>query len=254
MDTRNIRIVLAYEGTNYHGWQKQPGLTTIQGNLENGLKRVTGEAAVVVGAGRTDAGVHARGQVANFHIRSPIPIERFPTVLNSVLSPDIIVREAVEVDPGFHSQYWAKAKTYLYRIDNGRWPDLFWRRFAYHRYGDFHLDAMAEAASLFTGEHDFRAFCAANTPVKTFNRRVESCTVSQDGHLIIVSITANGFLYNMVRIIAGTLLEVARGRMAPGHVATILASGRRELAGPTLPPHGLCLEEVQYVGEPPTGT
>jgi len=244
MVLRNIRLTIAYEGTNYCGWQKQPQLATIQGTLESALNRVTGEGIAVIGAGRTDA---------NFQTRSRIPTDRFPTVLNNVLPPDIIIRDAVRVDPAFHSQYGAKAKTYKYRIDNSRWPHLFWRRFAYHYWGDLDLGAMAKTASVLEGAHDFRAFCAAGTQVKTFVRTVKNCSVIREGHLIVISITADGFLYNMVRIIAGTLLEVAKGRINPDDVRTIVTSGRRELAGPTLPPYGLCLEEVQYGGETPAG-
>lgn len=243
---RNICLTLAYEGTDYSGWQKQPGLKTIQGTLEQALKKITGAETPVTGAGRTDAGVHARGQVANFHTSSPIPTERFPVVLNTVLPEDIIVLAAAEVEPGFHSQYQARAKTYVYRIDNGQYPDLFWRRFALHCRYRLDLDAMSAAAAYLVGRHDFRSFCASGTAVTNFVRTVSRCSVVRDGCLVSIYLTADGFLYNMVRIIAGTLLEAAKGRLAADAIPAILTAGRRELAGPTLPPHGLCLEEVQY--------
>jgi len=245
---RYLKITLAYEGTAYAGWQVQPGThgPTVQGKVEEALASLTGERIRVSAAGRTDAGVHARGQVISFATRSRIPVERWPWALNSVLPEDIVAIEAAEVGPDFHARFSAKSKTYRYTIDNGLFPDVFQRKFAWHIRYPLDLKAMEKAALYLVGKHDFRSFAAAGRPVKNFEREIKNVSWSKEGPFIHFDITADGFLYNMVRIIVGTLVEVGLGRRRPEDMEIILAGRSRSLAGPTAPPHGLCLMKVDY--------
>lgn len=245
---RYLKITLAYEGTAYAGWQIQPashGLT-IQGIVEGALERLTGEKIRVAAAGRTDAGVHARGQVISFATSSTIPVDRWTWALNSVLPQDIVAWEAAEVGPEFHARFSAKSKTYRYCIDNGLFPDVFWRRFSWHVRQPLDLAAMQQAADSLKGRHDFRAFAAAGRPVRSYVREIQEITWTRRDNFIYLDIKADGFLYHMVRIIVGTLVEVGLGKRKPTEMAAILAGRRRELAGPTAPPQGLCLERVEY--------
>lgn len=245
---RHLKITLAYEGTAYAGWQVQPEKhgPTVQGTVEAALSRLTGEKIRVAAAGRTDAGVHARGQVISFGTNSAIPVERWPWALNSVLPDDIVALEAAEVGPDFHARFSAKSKTYLYCIDNGLFPDVFWRRFAWHVRQPLDLFSMEKGAAYLKGRHDFRAFAAAGRPVKSFVREIKDIGWTRRDNLLYLHITADGFLYHMVRIIVGTLVEIGLRKRQPEDMAAILASRRRELAGPTAPPQGLCLERVEY--------
>jgi tRNA pseudouridine38-40 synthase len=247
---RRIKMCLAYDGTNYAGWQVQAGqgrVETVQGTVEKALALITKEEGIrVVGAGRTDAGVHARGQVIHFDTQSRIPINRFPAALNSVLPPDIRFYEAEEVSGDFHAQYWAKEKTYRYTLDRSPVPDVFLRNYACHVPYELDVATMKEAAQYLIGTHDFRSFCAAGSSVKTFVRTIKEIHLSETGSLIYVNITADGFLYNMIRIIVGTLLEIGRGKMSPGYITKLIAARDRSLAGPTAPAKGLCLENVVY--------
>lgn len=242
-------MLLAYDGTNYAGWQVQEGqgrVKTIQGTVEKALALITGERIRVTGAGRTDAGVHARGQVIHFDTDSRIPVPSFPAALNSVLPPDIRFYGAEEVSPDFHAQYQAREKTYRYTIDCGPVPDVFLRNYACHISYQLDLPAMQEAAKLLLGTHDFRSFCASGSSVKNFVRTVKALEICQSDFLIYVNITADGFLYNMVRIIVGTLLEIGRGKLPSGYMAELISAQDRTLAGPTAPAKGLCLEQVVY--------
>lgn len=243
-------MVLAYDGTNYAGWQVQEGqgwVMTVQGTVEKALSLITGEEGIrVTGAGRTDAGVHARGQVIHFDTESRIPINRFPVALNSVLPPDIRAYEAAEVAGDFHARYHAKEKTYRYTIDCGPVPDVFLRNYASYVPYQLNLPAMQEAAKAFLGTHDFRSFCASGSSVKNFVRTIRDLKICQSDFLIYVNITADGFLYNMVRIIVGTLLEVGRGKLPAGCIGELINAHDRSLAGPTAPAKGLCLEHVAY--------
>ncbi|GAW30902.1 tRNA pseudouridine(38-40) synthase TruA [Carboxydocella sp. JDF658] len=246
---RNLKLVLEYDGTNYHGFQSQAtaGLPTIQGELERVLQRWTGEAITVIGASRTDAGVHARGQVVNFHTSWPIPVDKVPLALNSGgLPPDIVIKQAEEVEPAFHAQFWAKNKTYCYTIYNSRIPSAFWHRYSWYVPVLLDSQAMAEAARFLLGTHDFAAFRAAGATSKTTIRTINQVAVAQDGPLLTITINGNGFLYNMVRIIAGTLVEIGKGKLNPEVITQIIASRDRNQAGPTAPPQGLCLLEVNY--------
>ena len=245
---RNIMMTLAYDGTGYHGFQKQnrTALKTVQQELETALSTLTTEEVTVYGSGRTDAGVHAEGQVINFHTSSRIPTQRFPLAVNSLLPRDIVALEAQEVDEDFHARYSAKRKIYCYTIYNAPYLLPFWRYYAYHVPGNLDAGKMAEAAESFVGVHDFRGFCARDTAVTDFTRTIYSCRVEKQGSLLTITVEGNGFLYNMVRIMAGTLLEVGQNKREPDSILDLLKHGERKQAGMTLPPQGLCLVAVDY--------
>ncbi|MBZ4654420.1 MAG: tRNA pseudouridine synthase [Peptococcaceae bacterium] len=245
---RNIKLLLAYDGTNYHGFQKQNNtrLKTIQGTLEDALRVLTKEEVKVIGSGRTDAGVHAQGQVVNFLSHTTIPPERFPLALNSVLPSDIVVWKAEDVPQEFHARFDAVKKTYRYTIYNDRHLSPFLRYFAYHVPVPLDIEKMSAGAREFQGTHDFRGFCAKDTAVKDFVRTIYTCRVEKEGPLVIFTVTGDGFLYNMVRIMTGTLIEVGQGKRLPEEIPDLLAAKERKLAGATVPPQGLCLWSVEY--------
>ncbi|HEY8529643.1 MAG TPA: tRNA pseudouridine(38-40) synthase TruA [Paenibacillaceae bacterium] len=314
---RNICLLVSYDGTRYHGFQTQPDGNTIQDRLEEAIRKLTGESVRVVGSGRTDAGVHARGQVANFHTSSRIPAERWALALNSRLPEDIVVLAAAEVDPSFHARRDAVSKTYRYTVNTRRFPDVFRRRYEYHHPIPLDCAAMREGLRHLVGEHDFTSFASAHSTASHHVRTIFSARliVEPDGGpdggsglergngsdcgggsdrgtgpdsgagetggdsrppggsdggtaggsgvgkavgaaggaspervrgLIHLELTGNGFLYNMVRIIAGTLLGVGEGKRPPEQIAEILAAKDRSLAGPTAPAHGLVLWRVDY--------
>lgn len=225
---------------------KPPGVKTIQGTIEEKLKLLTGEEVKIVASGRTDAGVHALGQVIHFDTCSPIPVDRFPAALHSVLPADIVPLQAEEVDASFHARYSVRSKTYRYTIDNGKMPHVFWRRFAYHFPYPLDREAMQEGLGYLLGCHDFRSFCASGSKVQDYVRTITACNISAEGGLLHVAITGSGFLYNMVRIICGTLLEIGQGKREPGAMQQVILAEDRDAAGPTAPPQGLCLLKVEY--------
>lgn len=241
-----MKLLLEYDGTNYHGWQRQKNSRTIQEVLEEAISTITGEKIRVTGAGRTDAGVHAAGQVANFKTNTRIPVEKLPYAINSRLPDDIAVKGAWVAPESFHARISAKAKVYSYTIYNAPFPSPLLRNYAYFFPLPLDVDAMKEAANRFVGVHDFSAFMATGSPVKSPVRQVNRLEIDRRQDLLIIEIEANGFLYNMVRIIAGTLVEVGLHKIEPGEVASIIRSGDRERAGKTLPPQGLCLLRVIY--------
>ena len=244
---RNVALLVAYEGTAYHGFQAQPiHLPTIQSELEKAIQRLTGEQLRITGAGRTDAGVHAAGQVVNFYTTARIPLERWPYALNSVLPDDIVVKTAVDVPEEFHARFAARSKTYRYTIDLLHHPNVFWRRYAYHVGPKLDIAAMQEAAIHLVGEHDFSAFQDTGSNAFSAWRSLRELTLLQEGGLLHITISANGFLYHMVRSIVGTLIEVGKGKYASSWVGDVLAKKQRCLAGPTVPPQGLCLKKVVY--------
>lgn len=244
---RNIRCVVEYDGTDFYGFQRQPEHETIQGCLERALSSLTGDAVTVTGAGRTDAGVHAAGQVVNFFTDSRIPVERWPQALNSRLPDGIIVKQADEVPSDFHARKSATAKTYRYMIWNAAFPSVFWQRFAHHVAAPLDVPAMQAAAEHIVGRRDFASFRAAgSTPVRSTVRHLFALEVRQDGARIDITAKADGFLYHMMRNIVGTLLVVGQGKQSPDWVQDVLAARRRELAGPTAPARGLCLMQVEY--------
>ncbi|HHY06200.1 MAG TPA: tRNA pseudouridine(38-40) synthase TruA [Clostridia bacterium] len=246
---RNFKLVVAYEGTNYHGFQiqKGTGLPTIQGVLEKALSTLTKEEIKVIGAGRTDAGVHAKGQVVNFYSQTKIPIEKLPLALNSLLPRDIAVLETKVVPPDFHASFNARSKTYSYLFYNDRIRDPFWQRYAYHIPVPLKsIREMERACQIFQGEHNFRGFCASETKAKRFTRTIYACSLEKVEKIIKLQVTGNGFLYNMVRIMGGTILEVGQGKRKAEEIASLLENGDRTLAGMTLPPQGLYLLSVEY--------
>lgn len=246
---KRVMLRVAYEGTRYHGWQIQPGaVATIEGELNKALSALTGEKIQVIGASRTDAGVHALGNVAVFDTASSIPGEKFSYAINQRLPGDIVVQESMEVEADFHPRHRECRKTYEYTILNRRFPLPEYRNTAMFYYGSLDVKKMQGAAEAFVGEHDFAGFCSAGAQVQTTVRRIYSLQVVREGELVRIQVQGNGFLYNMVRIIAGTLLEVGKGNIPPDRVADIIASGDRGEAGPTAPARGLRLVEIFYCG------
>lgn len=243
---RNVRLVVQYDGTRYAGFQVQPDSPTIQSALQAALTSLLGQETTVVGASRTDAGVHAYGQVVTFTTENVIPAARVVKALNDLLPADIACVAAEDVAPEFHPQYAARRKRYVYRLLNRELPSPFLGRYAWHVEQPLEVAAMRAAGQHLVGEHDFAAFCAAGGSAKTTVREVFALDLAQEGEIIETSIEGNGFLYMMVRIIMGTLVEVGQGRRSPEQVAAILASRDRRRAGSTAPPHGLCLRRIDY--------
>jgi tRNA pseudouridine38-40 synthase len=244
---KNYKIIVAYDGTRYKGWQIQTNTDmTIQGKLTGVLEQLAGHPVEVIGSGRTDAGVHAAGQVANFHIEEHFGKEEIFEALNRYLPEDIAVTAIEEVDARFHSRYQAQSKTYRYRIRTSPVGDVFARRFVY-RYGQpLDVALMREAAQLLLGTHDFASFCGNKRMKKSTVRTITEIRITeQDGELRL-DYTGDGFLQNMVRILTGTLIEVGRGERAPQSMTNILEAKNREAAGYTAPPQGLRLERVTY--------
>lgn len=246
---RNLKLTVAYDGTRYHGFQSQASrsLPTVQAELEAAWKRLVGEEVRVIGAGRTDAGVHALGQVVNFKTAvSSIPAERVPYAFNSVLPRDVAVLECEEADPEFHARFDARRKLYEYRVLNRPLPSPVDRLYTYHVSAPLDVEAMQEGAHLLVGTHDFSAFSGSSgrprNPVRTLTR----CTVWREGERVHFAVEGDGFLYHMVRSIVGTLLQVGLGKEPPGWVGKVLASRDRTRAGPTVPSQGLFLVAVYY--------
>ena len=247
---RNIRLILEYDGTNYHGWQSQAGTgrPTIQDTLEGAIKGLTGEEVKTVSSGRTDAGVHALGHVANFTTGSRIPPEAWAPALNRLLPADIRVLSSEDAKPDFHARYSATGKIYKYTILRRREPSALYRNFAWHVGRALKLTAMREAAEHLVGKHDFSAFRAAACGAKTPVRSLRSLEIKKRGDFIEISLEADAFLMHMARNIVGTLVEVGLGRFSPGDVKGMLKSRDRTTAGRTAPPQGLYLVTVFYKG------
>lgn len=243
---RNIKLIIEYDGTNYFGWQKQPNQISVQETIEEAIEKITKEKVDIYGSGRTDRGVHARGQVANFLTDSRIPGEKFKDAINSVLAADIAITYSEEVDQSFHSRYSAKGKEYRYVFYNRRVPSPLLRNFAYHVPQKLHFDLMQEAADDLIGTHDFIAFMASGSSVKDTIRTIYNVHLSKDHEMIELRINGDGFLYNMVRIIAGTLVDIGIGKIDSKCIPEIISSKDRKNAGHTAPPHGLYLEKVLY--------
>jgi len=243
---RRLKLTVQYDGTDYAGLQRQPNALTVQQVLEERIGEALGHEVKVLAAGRTDAGVHALGQVVTIDTDVSIPVEAAPIAFTSKLPDSIAVVAAEEVDPGFHARYDAKSKRYVYRIVSRPIRSPFLGRYAWCVRFPLEVELIAAGAEHIEGRHDFRSFCAAGSDVENFEREVTRLEVARDGDLIEIWIDADGFLYQMVRIIVGTLVEVGRGRMAPETVGQIVAARDRTQAGPTAPPQGLCLVRVQY--------
>lgn len=250
MTTRNIKLTIEYDGTRYHGWQRQKGDRTLQGEIENALATMTGQNITLIGSGRTDAGVHALGQTANFQCRARLTPEAFQKGLNSLLDDDIVIRECREVPLRFHARFDARSKTYHYRILNRSLPSAMDRLYVWHIRRPLDLAAMEDAASRLLGEHDFKAFEGAGSPRAHTRRRVfQAKPMSEPFGMVVFKIQAEGFLRYMVRNIVGTLADVGIGKITPSDFQDILESGDRGRAGATAPPRGLFLMHVDYEEE-----
>lgn len=243
---KRIKLVAAYDGTNYHGSQIQNNGETIEGVLQEALFALLQEKITLIGASRTDAGVHARGNVFVFDTQSRIPPEKFTFALNARLPEDIRIQDSCEVPLDFHPRHQNTIKTYEYRILNRRLPLPEYRLYTHFTYETLDLEKMQEACGYFLGSHDFASFCAAGSQVESTVREIYDLHVKKDGDLWTISVTGNGFLYNMVRIIAGTLLKVGSGQILPGEIEQIICKKDRQLAGPTAPAKGLTLVEIRY--------
>ena len=241
-----VKLIVAYDGTNYKGWQVQPNGITIEEVLNKKLTELLGEEITVTGASRTDSGVHSLGNVAVFDTNTRMPAEKISFALNQRLPEDIVVQDSCEVPEDWHPRYQNSRKTYEYRILNRtfRMPS---RRFdTYFYYHPLDVGKMQKAASYLVGEHDFKSFCAIGAQVKTTVRTVYACDVLKEGDIITIRVTGNGFLYNMVRIIAGTLIQVGGGAVPPERIPEILAAQERSAAGPTAPAQGLTMMGITF--------
>ena len=243
---RNIKLTIEYDGKDFNGWQKQPNKLNIQGEIERAIYDITGQESELIASGRTDAGVHALAQVANFKTNSQIPVSKIPIALNTKLKRSIRIINAEEVDERFHSRYNCKKKTYRYVINNSPNGTAIYRNLEYNFSGSLDIQKMQKAVKYFEGEHDFKAFKASGTSSKSSVRRIFLGEVKKENDRIIIELTGSGFLYNMVRIISGTLLEVGTGKIDPDSIPEIIKSKDRSKAGKTLPAHGLYLVEVKY--------
>ena len=244
---RNIKLTIEYDGKDFNGWQKQKEKLNIQGTIEKAIEEIVGEEVELMASGRTDRGVHALGQVANFKTNSKLPIDKFPIALNSKLKQSIRIKSAEEVAEGFHSRLSCKRKTYRYVINNSRYGTSIYRNIETHIPIKLDVKRMQEAVKYFQGEHDFKAFKASGTSSKSSVRTIyEANVIEMPDERIYIELTGNGFLYNMVRIIAGTLVDVGLGKLQPCDIPSIIESKKRELAGKTLQPQGLVLLNVEY--------
>lgn len=243
---KNIKLTIEYDGTDYAGWQKQREGGTLQQEIETALSSLTKEDIKVTGSSRTDSGVHAKGYVCNFKTSSTIPSEKFARALNSKLPDDIIIIKSEEVDLEFHSRYDSKGKTYSYTVLNRLQAGAMYRNYMYHVSKKINIELMREAGKYLIGTHDFAAFKNSGSNVSSTVRTIMNIEIIRRKHTIKFFITGDGFLYNMVRIIVGTLIEVGIGKIEPTYIKDILVSKDRHLAGKTAPARGLCLEKVYY--------
>lgn len=246
---KRVMLTIAYDGTDYHGWQIQENGNTVEGELNKAIMQLTGENVELIGGSRTDAGVHALCNVAVFDTESSIPGDKFMYALNQRLDKSIRVVDSKDVEADFHPRHCDTKKTYEYRILNTKIPIPTKRLYAYHTYIPLDINRMQEASKYIEGEHDFSAFCSAGAQVDSKVRTVYSCNVTKNGDDIIISVSGNGFLYNMVRIIAGTLMEAGFGRIEPAYVESIINSMDRAKAGPTAPACGLCLVKYEFLDD-----
>ncbi|MBU3073585.1 tRNA pseudouridine(38-40) synthase TruA [Clostridium estertheticum] len=243
---RNIKIIIEYDGTNYSGWQRQNNVMTIQEKIESAIEELTGEKTQITGSSRTDAGVHAKGYTGNFYTNSKIVIEKFTGAINSKLPRDIVILQSFEVPYEFHSRYNSMGKMYSYTIINRRQAVAVGRDYIYHHKQILDVEAMQIGAQYFMGTHDFSAFKNLGSSAKTSVRTISRLDIVKNEELIKIYIAADGFLYNMVRIIVGALIRVGEGKIKPSEIKDIIESKQRSKAGKSVPANGLCLEEVFY--------
>jgi len=243
---RNIKLTLSYDGTNYLGFQRQALGKTIQGTIELALNRLLKEEVNLIGCSRTDAKAHAKEYIANFKTESSIPGDRFCYAINTKLPEDIVIEKSEEAPLNFHSRFDCKGKTYIYTILNTAMPSPLYRSYHYYYKNTLNISLMESAGKFFIGEKDFSAFKSAGSSARSNIRDIKELRVYKDGNYIKVLITANGFLYNMVRIICGTLVLAAEEKIKPEYIKTIIEDKDRKKAGMVLPPQGLCLDKVYY--------
>lgn len=243
---KNYKLTVKYDGTRYYGWQRQPGRDTVQGKLEEVISRLCGAQTEVIGAGRTDAGVHAEAMTANAELETCLSVIEIRDYMNRYLPDDIAVIEVSEASPRFHARYNAVGKTYRYTVFTGKIKPVFGKRYMTVIDGKPDLDIMREAAELLVGEHDFRNFCSNPKMKKSTVREIYGIDIKQKGDIITLTFHGNGFLQNMVRIMVGAILETGFGRLGNSDIVRALESEERVKAGPTAPPQGLCLVKVDY--------
>jgi len=243
---RNLKLTIAYEGTDFEGWQYQPQKRTVQGVIQAAIREITKQGHTIVGAGRTDAGVHAIGQVANFKTTFHIALENLKRALNSLLPKDVYVRDIVEVPLEFHARYSAKAKVYEYRILQRKEPDVFMRRYVWHVFHNLRPEFLRRCLECLVGEHDFSSFSASGSSVKTFVRKMYDASLAVNGDMFVLRFKANGFLRHMVRNIVGTLIQLDVKGKDVDELVKIMEKKDRKVAGITAPPQGLYLVEVIY--------
>ena len=246
MKKRRVRLIVAYDGTNYHGWQLQENGVTIEGELNRCLSELLGEQIRVIGASRTDSGVHALGNVAVFDTVSRIPPEKISYALNQRLPEDIRIQKSDEVPEDWHPRHCQSRKTYEYRIYRAEFPMPVKRLYFYFTYHVLDVERMRTAAAYLEGEHDFKSFCQTGAQVESTVRKIYFIQVEEQGADLVIRVCGNGFLYNMVRIIAGTLMEVGQGKREPETIPQILAARNRSAAGLTAPAHGLTLVKYEF--------
>ncbi len=247
MEKKRIRLTVAYDGTAYCGWQVQPGVVTIESELNRCLSDLFKENIQVIGASRTDSGVHAMGNIAVFDTTARMPGEKVSYALNQRLPEDIRIQKSEEVPPDWHPRHQNSRKTYEYRIYRGEFPMPVKRLYSLFTYYKLDVEAMKQAARYFVGEQDFKSFCQVGAQVETTVRTIYDLTVEEQGAELVIRVTGNGFLYNMVRIIAGTLMEVGQGKKRPEDIPGIIAARNRQAAGPTAPPQGLMLVKYDFM-------
>ena len=241
---RKILMIVEYNGANFYGWQKQKGKRTVQGELEEKISFLTKEDVTVEGSGRTDKGVHALNQVATVEIENKIPLKNFKTALNKLLSDDVAVKKVSLAKLDFHPRFSAKKKTYEYRLDISKTKNAINYQLITHYPYKINLERMKKASKLLIGKHNFKAFCSADTNVTNFEREIYDISIKKVGNILTFIVTGNGFLYNMVRIIVGTLLEI--DKVGEEKILKAFESGNRNLLGKTMPPNGLYLKKVDY--------
>ncbi|MGN0167967.1 MAG: tRNA pseudouridine(38-40) synthase TruA [Acetatifactor sp.] len=244
---KRVRLIVAYDGTNYHGWQVQDNGITIESELNRCLTNLLGEEIQVIGASRTDAGVHALGNVAVFDTENRMPAEKISYALNQRLPEDIRIQKSEEVPPDWHPRYCDSRKTYEYRIYRGEFPMPVKRLYSHFTYRPLDVGKMCQAVEFLVGEHDFKSFCQTGAQVESTVRTLYSLEVEEQGADLVIRVCGNGFLYNMVRILAGTLMEVGQGKRTPQSMAEVLAAKNRSAAGPTAPACGLTLVKYEFL-------
>lgn len=244
---RNLKMLIEYDGTRYKGWQKQKdGVSTIQSKIENVLSKMTGEDIQVIGCGRTDSGVHAENYIANFHTNCELSIDSMLNYLYEFLPEDIVVKSMKDTTERFHARYNAKSKTYIYRINNSKFRNVFNRKYVYHSDDNLDIDAMREASKILVGTHDFQSFTNLKSKTKSTIKTINYINILKNSDFIEIEVNGNSFLFNMVRIIVGTLLEVGNGNLNISDVEKILNEKKRSEAGPIAQAKGLSLKNVEY--------